>query len=299
MKPDTLITVIITTYNRPDALELVLRACLAQTDRNFEIVIADDGSGAPTREVIERFAQLSPLPIAHAWQPDEGFRAAACRNLGIARARGEYLIFLDGDCITQRDFIARHRALAAPRTIVAGSRILLGERLTKQTLAEHLQLAEQSAWFWLRQRMAGQANKILPLLVRLPDFAKRRVRGFVWRGIKTCNLGAWRSDVIAVNGFDESFVGWGHEDADLVARLHNAGVGRKNGFWATEVLHLWHPEAPRDRAGPNYEKVLERLENRITRAERGLEEGGDSCSAKPFPQAQSNQNHLAGHAHRT
>lgn len=267
-----LVTLIVTTYNRPDALELVLGACLAQTDRNFEIVIADDGSGLPTRELIERTALRSPIPIVHAWQPDEGFRAAASRNRAIAAARGDYLIFLDGDCVPQRNFIARHRALAQPRTIVTGSRILLRERLTAYVLEQQLALAEQSAGFWLRQRAAGQVNKVLPLLVQLPDFARRRVDGFVWRGIKTCNLGAWRSDVATVNGFDESFVGWGHEDADLVARLHNAGIGRKQGFMATEVLHLWHPEAARDREGPNHARVLARLADGTTRAEKGLED---------------------------
>ncbi|WP_206953172.1 glycosyltransferase family 2 protein [Trinickia acidisoli] len=272
MKPDTLVTVIVTTYNRPDALELVLDACLAQTDRHFEIVIADDGSGAPTGELIERTARRSPIPIMHAWQPDEGFRAAASRNGAIALARGEYLIFLDGDCVPQRNFIACHRALAESRMLVTGSRILLRQRLTAHALERRLALAEQPASFWLRQRAAGQVNKVLPLFLRLPDFAGRRVDGFVWRGIKTCNLGAWRSDIAAANGFDETFVGWGHEDADLVVRLHNAGVGRKNGFLATEVLHLWHPEAARDREGPNYAKVLARLADGTTRADKGLED---------------------------
>ena len=104
MSPNKLITLIVTTYNRPDALELVIAGCLDQTDRHFEIVIADDGSGEPTRELIQRMAHASPIPIVHAWQPDEGFRAAASRNGAIARARGEYLIFLDGDCVPQRHF---------------------------------------------------------------------------------------------------------------------------------------------------------------------------------------------------
>lgn len=272
MTHDMLITVVITTYNRPDALERVLDACLAQSDRHFEIVIADDGSGEPTRTLVEQFAQRSPIPIAHAWQPDEGFRAAASRNLGVARSRGEYLVFLDGDCVPQRNFIARHRALAAPGMLVTGSRILLAQSLTTRALTQRLALTDQSVSFWLRQRMAGQVNKVIPLLVQLPDLPQRRVNGFVWRGIKTCNLGAWRSDVVAVNGFDETFVGWGHEDADLVARLHNAGVQRKNGFWATEVLHLWHAQAARDREGPNYAKVLARLADGTTRAEQGLAE---------------------------
>jgi glycosyltransferase involved in cell wall biosynthesis len=272
MTADKLITLIITTYNRPDALEMVLGGCLAQTDRNFEIVIADDGSGPPTRETIERTSERSPVRIAHVWQPDEGFRAAASRNKGIARAQGEYLIFLDGDCVPQRDFVESHRALAAPHTVVTGSRVLLGASLTEEALARRLPLHQQPAWFWLRQRAAGQINKVLPLLIRLPDIPQRRVKGFVWRSIKTCNLAAWRRDIEAVNGFDETFTGWGHEDADLVARLHNAGVGRKNGMYATEVFHLWHREAPRDREGGNYSKVLARLAERATRAEQGLEE---------------------------
>ncbi|MGG1944447.1 glycosyltransferase family 2 protein [Trinickia sp. NRRL B-1857] len=272
MTHDKLITVIVSTYNRPDALELVLEGCLAQTDRAFEIIVADDGSGPATREVVERIKRRSPVPLTHVWHADDGFRLAAIRNKAIVQARGEYLIFLDGDCVPQRDFVARHRALAAPRTVVTGSRILLGPRLTALAAARHLPLAEQSLAFWLRQRATGQVNKIAPLFARLPDMARRNVQGFVWRGIKGCNLAAWRSDVVAVNGFDGSFVGWGHEDADFVARLHNAGVVRKKGFWATEVLHLWHPEASRGSEGPNHAKVLARLADRSTRAQEGLEE---------------------------
>ncbi|WP_116137260.1 glycosyltransferase family 2 protein [Trinickia diaoshuihuensis] len=273
MKPDTLISVIVSTYNRPDALELVLEGCLAQSDRHFEIVIADDGSGPATREVVERSSGRSQIPVKHVWHPDDGFRLAAIRNNAIAQSRGEYLIFLDGDCVPQRDFVARHRALAAAGTVVTGSRILLGPRLTARAVAGEVALDGQSFGFWLLQRVTGQVNKFISLYLRLPDIAKRRVRGFVWRGIKGCNLAAWRSDVFAVNGFDGSFVGWGHEDADFVARLHNAGVSRKNGFLATEVLHLWHAEAARDREGQNYNRVLARLADGTTRAEKGIVDG--------------------------
>ena len=272
MPHNELITLIVTTYNRPDALELVIASCLDQTDRHFEIVIADDGSGAPTRELIETMQRSAPVPITHVWQPDEGFRAAASRTQAIRCARGGYVIFLDGDCIPQRDFIARHRALSAARTVVTGSRILLAPTLTREALARRLPLQRQPWSFWLRQRAAGQINKFMPLAVHLPDLRLRRVNGFVWRGIKTCNLGAWLADLKAVNGFDETFVGWGHEDADLVARLHNLGVTRKNGFWSTEVLHLWHKEAPRDREGPNYARVVSRLADRTVRAQHGLDE---------------------------
>src|SRR4051794_30316651 len=118
------ISVVITTYNRPDALEAVVEACFAQDDKDFEIIIADDGSTANTQQCIERLRARSPVPLFHVWQPDEGFRAAMVRNRGILAACGDYIVFLDGDCIPQRDFVARHRALARPGCLVSGSRIL-------------------------------------------------------------------------------------------------------------------------------------------------------------------------------
>src|SRR5438067_1465466 len=130
------ISVVITTYNRPDALAAVVRACFMQTDKNFEIIIADDGSAANTRDCVESLAAGAPMPVRHVWQPDEGFRAAMARNRGILAAKGDYIVFLDGDCVPQRDFIARHRALSEPGCLVSGSRILMSEGLTRRVL-EH------------------------------------------------------------------------------------------------------------------------------------------------------------------
>ncbi|HJV84331.1 MAG TPA: glycosyltransferase family 2 protein [Noviherbaspirillum sp.] len=268
---DFLISVIVSTYNRPDALRVVLDGLLRQTDRHYEIIVADDGSKAPTRALVEEFAAKSPVPLHHVWHPDDGFRLSAIRNKGILQAKGSYLIFLDGDCVPQADFVARHRMLAQPGMMMTGSRILLGEQLTAQVV-NGLPILDQGPAFWLAQRARGEANKILPLFFRLPDMPQRQVPGFKWRGIKGCNLAAWRSDIEMVNGFDETFTGWGHEDADFVARLHNAGVRRKKGFWSTEVLHLWHREAKRDQESPNRQKVLRRIESREMRAERGLGE---------------------------
>ncbi len=268
---DFLISVIVSTYNRPDALRVVLDGLLRQTDRHYEIIVADDGSGPPTRAVVEEFAAKSPVPLHHVWHPDDGFRLSAIRNKGILQAKGSYLIFLDGDCVPQTDFVARHRMLSRPGMMMTGSRILLGEKLTAQVV-KGLPILDQGPAFWLAQRASGEVNKILPLFFRLPDMAQRLVPGFKWRGIKGCNLAAWRSDIEKVNGFDETFTGWGHEDADFVARLHNAGVSRKKGFWSTEVLHLWHREAKRDQESPNRQKVLRRMESREMRAERGLSE---------------------------
>lgn len=271
MQQAATISVVITTYNRPDALTAVVEACFLQDDKNFEIIIADDGSGANTRDCIDRLRARSPVPLKHVWQPDDGFRAAMARNRGTLAATGDYIIFLDGDCIPQRDFIARHRALAQPGFLVSGSRILLSQRFTEQVLAEHIDVPALGLFDKLRYRLRGDMNKVLQLMLRWPDLGRVR-RKFSWRRIKSCNLAVWRADLEKVNGFDESFVGWGHEDSDLVVRLFHAGVLRKDGALATEVLHLWHREARRDEESSNRKVVLQRAADKTTQAARGLRE---------------------------
>jgi glycosyltransferase involved in cell wall biosynthesis len=269
-QPQT-ISVVITTHNRPDALEAVVQACFAQDDKNFELIIADDGSTANTRECIERLRAGAPVPLRHVWQPDLGFRAAMVRNRGTLAAGGEYIVFLDGDCIPQRDFIARHRTLAQPGHLVSGSRILLSAGLTARVLARQADLARMALPDKLRYRLAGDINKLAQLLVRWPDLGRVR-RRFSWRRIKGCNLGVWRADLERVNGFDEVFCGWGYEDSDLVVRLYHAGIMRKDGAYATEVFHLWHSEAARDQAESNRRLVLERAANQTIKAIKGLKE---------------------------
>lgn len=265
------ISVVITTYNRPDALAAVVEGLFEQDDKGFEIIIADDGSTANTRDCIAALAARAPVPLKHVWQPDDGFRAAMARNRGTLAAAGDYIVFLDGDCVPQRDFIARHRALMQPGFLVSGSRILLSSALTARVLAEHIDLGSLSLADKLRYRFKGDLNKVLQLLARWPDAGRVR-RRFSWRRIKSCNLGVWRADLALVNGFDESFTGWGHEDSDLVVRLFHAGVLRKDGAFATEVFHLWHREAQRDQESSNRRVVLERAANKTTQAVKGLKE---------------------------
>ncbi len=263
------ISVVVTTYNRPDALETVLRACFGQDDRNFEIVVADDGSREDTRACIDRLRAESPVPLLHVWQEDDGFRAAMARNRGTLAASGDYIVFLDGDCIPQPNFIARHRALAREGYLVSGSRVLMDPGLTAQVLEGRVDMHKAGAGDLLGMRLRGQINKVLQLLVTWPNVGRESKR-FTWRRIKSCNLGVWRKDLDTVNGFDESFTGWGHEDSDLVVRLFNAGVMRKDGAFATEVFHLWHREAVRDQESSNRKVVLERAENGTVRATQGL-----------------------------
>ena len=250
MNASHLVSVVITTYNRSDALLAVLAGLARQTDRNFEVLVADDGSLTEHRNAILNAPVAQALRMTHVWHPDVGFTASRVRNRGVAASRGEYIVFLDGDCVPEVDFVARHKLLAKPGFFVNGSRVLLSSEFTKQVLAGSQQISGRSALYWLRQRVLGNASKLTGLL-RLPDMPLRNNRAFSWKGIRSCNLGCWRTDFERVNGFDESFVGWGHEDADFVLRLHNSGIARKNGFCATEVFHLWHKEEARNQESQN------------------------------------------------
>ena len=268
MKPHLLISVIITTYNRSDALLAVLRALSRQTDLDFEVIVADDGSQLQHQQSLYNSKEVKKLRVLHVWHPDVGFTASKIRNRGVAAAQGNYIVFLDGDCVPERDFIFRHKLLAQAQMFINGSRVLLSPDLTQKVVSGAEDVTGRNGVYWIKQRLWGHASKLSQLL-RLPDSRQRQVPFFSWKGIRSCNMGVWRSDIEAVNGFDESFVGWGHEDADFVLRLHNHGVIRKNGYCATEVYHLWHPQAPRNMESQNARTVRARALTQITRAELG------------------------------
>jgi glycosyltransferase involved in cell wall biosynthesis len=265
------LSVVISTYNWPQALQAVVEGFFSQSDMNFEIVIADDGSGEATRACIERLRARSPVPLKHVWQPDIGYRLAMSRNRGIRACSGDYVLVVDGDCIPQRNYIAQHRKLARRGFIVTGSRILLNPAASERVLAGSLDLQSIGLADKLRLRLSGGTNKLPQMLWTLPDLGREKSR-FSFRRIKGCNMGIWRDDLERINGFDESFQGWGHEDADLVVRLYHAGVMRKDGAFATEVFHLWHREAQRDQESSNKRVVLERAANKTTQAVKGLRE---------------------------
>ena len=264
------ISFIVLTYNRCDALLAVLRSLAKQCGVGHEVLIADDGSSQAQVDMLYKNCPAFRCPVRHVWHPDIGFTAAVARNLGAYHAQGDYLVFLDGDCVPGKSFVAAHTLLAERGLFVNGSRVLLSERLTEQVVSQSLDLLVRPAAFWWNARLRGDSNKLLHLLF-WPWSLFRVKQGFEWRGIRSCNLGVWRSDFVAVNGFDETFEGWGHEDADLVLRLSHFGVQRKNGFLATEVYHLWHRENKRSQASINQKKVLERMKTSLVRAEKGLD----------------------------
>ena len=250
-----MISVLLATYNWPQALKLCLESLATQSDTNFEIIIADDGSTQETKQLIEGIKPIHPISIQHLWQEDQGFRKTAILNQAIAAAHGDYLVFLDGDCIVQPDFVARHRALSQKGYLVTGSRVLLDESLTAQLLTWPSWDFKRFAEKLLSYRLSGGINKYWPLKIKLGNGSWRDYQKFVWRRIKGCNMACWKADAEAINGFDESMTGWGHEDADFVFRLQRHHIKRKSGSWSTEVLHLFHKIHDQTNAAENARRV--------------------------------------------
>lgn len=264
-----LISLVVSTYNRPDALGACLRSLVRQTDRNFEIVVADDGSGPQTQETIKSWNSKIGVQLQHVRQEDRGFRLAEIRNRAIAASKGAYLIFLDGDCIARPDFVATHRRLAEPGHFVGGNRVLLSQKLTEDILRGNLEPERWSLGSWGIQRARNNINRLFPLLC-LPLGPLRKRLPHEWEGVRGGNLAFFRADLERVNGFETSFVGWGLEDSDMVVRLIRSGVKRKDGRFATGVLHLWHPEADRSQLAGNRARLDEVLKSDRIRALRGL-----------------------------
>lgn len=268
------IAVIVTTYNRPDALAAALEGYLAQTDQNLEVLVADDGSTAETAKVVAQYQARAPFPIRHIWQEDGGFRAAAIRNRALAATEAEYIIFTDGDCVPPGDYVSTHRALSEPGWFLAGNRLMLTRDFTGQVLHDKLPIHRWTLWQWLTARMHGQITRLLPF-IRLPGLSwLRKLAPRRWQGAKTCNLSAFRSDLLKVNGLDESYTGWGLEDSDLVIRLTRAGVYHKSARFSVPLFHLWHKENDRSNLEQNRQRLQAVLAAEHIRALKGVNQYG-------------------------
>jgi glycosyltransferase involved in cell wall biosynthesis len=266
---DDLISVIVATYNREDALGAVLRSLSRQTEKEFEIIVADDGSRPETARAVESWVSRTPVPLKHVWHEDRGFRLAEIRNRALRAAAGAYCIFLDGDCIARPDFVGAHRRLAEPGYFVTGNRVLLSRALSEHILSGGLEPERWGMRHFLARRWRGDLNRAAPL-VRLPLGPLRKLGSRRWQGARGSNMAFFRDDLERVDGFDASFTGWGREDSDLFVRLIRDGVRRKDGRFATGVLHLWHPESERSRLADNEARLALALRGDRRRALQGL-----------------------------
>ena len=267
------ISIIVTTYNRPNALNLVLAGLAMQRfklNMNWEVLIADDGSKQETRDLISSWRSHFPTDLIHVWHEDQGFRAGAIRNRAAAQSTGDYLVFLDGDCVPMPDFVQQHQALAESGWYIAGNRVLLSEDFTNKLLSqEHaINIMNWPTWQCVVAKLQGKTNRALPWL-RLTLSHARKKRHSRSEVVKSCNLGVWKTDFVAINGFDEAFSGWGHEDSDFAVRLLRLGINIKDGRYAVPVLHLWHKENDRSKQAENWQKFETTLKSNHISAKIG------------------------------
>ena len=288
-----LISVIVTTYNREDALDAVLRGLSGQTDKGFEVIVADDGSGPATACVIESWAGRILDRLHHVRHDDRGFRAAEIKNRAILASAGAVCIFLDGDCIPRPDFIAAHRRLAEPGWFVAGNRVLLSREMTERILREHIEPEHWPLSAWISARRKGEINRLLPLL-SLSLGPLRRIGGRAWKSARGANLAIHRSDLDRVDGFDAAYTGWGREDSDIIIRLMRVGTRRKDGRFATGVLHLWHPENDRSRLLENDRLLAAVIHGDRIKALAGLSALTSARTGRNAPQQGAQQESLTG-----
>jgi glycosyltransferase involved in cell wall biosynthesis len=254
------LSLIISTYEQPEMLGKVLRGVSQQTRPPDEVFIADDGSGAETRELIGRWRGEVRFPVQHIWHSHDGFRKVILLNRAVAAARGDYLLFLDGDCVPHARYVADHEQLAEDGFWVQGRRCYV-----KEPFVSEFEPGMTSIWKWA---LAGRMNGI-PKALRLPQPIVFRNKD--QRGIIGCNMAFWRADVVAVNGFDESFLGRGiGPDSDLGTRVYNLGHPRKFVYGHAIVYHLDHPVMPRDNLAAKRVWLEETIRSGKTRCERGL-----------------------------
>ena len=246
MIPFPTCSLLISTYNWPEALELVLESVKRQTKLPDEVIIADDGSGNATRELIDKMRESFPCPLIHVWHEDDGFRKCIIWNKAIVKIKSEYVVQIDGDCVISPRFIEDHLANARPGFFTCGSRTLLTKERTEQLLKdENISISPFS------EGVRNRSNALrIPLLTRIFRERYSARKPYISKG---CNMGFWLKDLIRVNGYNEEISGWGREDAELEVRLMKAGVRRQSLKFGAVQYHLFHKENDHSRDAANIE----------------------------------------------
>ncbi len=256
------ISLIVTTYNWPQALGLTLASVARQSLRPYEVIVADDGSGAATAQTVERWRNQLGCPVKHVWQEDAGFRLARSRNRALAASEGDYIVLVDGDMILHHRFIDDHAACARPDCFIQGARPQLSPAVTERLL--RTEEPDVTVFSPGMERRSYAVRSVL--LSRWASKIKSSLAG-----IQGCNQSYWRRHAVQVNGYDERFTGWGPEDREFVARLLHIGVERNYVRHRAIAYHLHHPtRAP---SGDNpFDRLLEEtLRTRATRCALGLD----------------------------
>lgn len=256
-------TLLITTYNWPEALDVTLKSVENQTVKPSEIIIADDGSSEETQKLIETWQIKSKTPIIHSWQEDTGFRAAASRNKAIAKSSGKYIIMIDGDLILHPNFIENHLKHCQSNQFTIGPRVLLNEEYSKKLLLEKkIDFSIQSNEILSNRKNTINSSLLSTIFSHITKSDKQ---------VRSCNMACFKSDLIKTNGFNEDFIGWGREDTELVVRLLNEKIKRKNIKFNANTLHIFHKENSKKMLSEN-DAILEKTrKEKLTRCKNGLD----------------------------
>ena len=256
------ISVIVPTYNRPDALKKVLDGLACQTRPPHEIIIADDGSTQETARMLDAYGNRSDVPVHHVWQADEGFRLSRIRNKAILKACGDYLIMLDGDCIPEKHFVEDHLSLAEKGCFFQGKRVIVNQKSEPQFTFVDMDSFARRLVHAIKLDISNYHH-----ILRIPFWPAHRTPKL--SGIRGCNMGFFRQDLVAVNGYNQDIQGWGREDQEIVVRLYKYGLTRKENPFKAICYHLWHRENSRN----NLEKNDRILENAVASAAFFCESG--------------------------
>lgn len=236
-KSDIKISLVITTYNSTKALDMTLLSVSKQVEMPYEVIIGDDGSTVETQELINQWRKHIPVPIRHVWQEDKGFRLSRIRNLSFAIAQGNYIIGIDGDIILNKYFVRDHRRMAVPHHVTCGSRVVLS-----LTQTEYMQKNRLTKLPIYKMPFSHFMNAIrCPLLSYI--FSTFYGKKNILKG-RSCNMAFWKEDMMAINGFDETFVGWGLEDTDYLLRILQAGTKKRFIKFGAIQYHQYHKERP-------------------------------------------------------
>lgn len=253
---------LIVTYNYPEALELILDSILIQSTLPSEVIIADDGSGPATKELIERYAKKFPVPLIHAWHEDEGWRKAIILNKAIAKSTSEYIIQIDGDVLLHKDFVHDHLHFAKKGFYLFGTRV----HVKKSYVPTVLKRKKIHFHFFSR----GIKNRFR--CVRILSIAEKRKDFDEISGkLRGANTSYWKEDLIKVNGFNEQMFGWGIEDSELAMRFHNIGVKGKRLVYSAICYHLDHDYKSRANVHNNEYLENQTKVNKLTYTESGID----------------------------
>ena len=246
MKPDSIrpsLSLIIAVYNKPEVLRFVLAACAHQSTRNFEVIVADDGSGPAVRQVIEESRPSAGVPLIHIFHDDRGWRKNVILNSAIRASQSDYLVFIDGDCIPSRRFLEDHWREREEHTVLLGRRVETSKRWSESLTLGAITGGdfERLDWGVCMDGLRGDALRIEDG-IRMRSALLRKVLLRNVRGMLGSNFSVAKADLVAINGFDELYDGPGcGEDSDIQYRLSLTGVKAKSIRNLAIQFHVYHP----------------------------------------------------------